>query len=227
MPNISVIIPALNEAQNIPLVLADIPKDISQVIVVDNGSTDNTASIAAELGAQVVPEPIRGYGQACLTGIQAAKGADILVFLDADFCDDPTLIPKLVAPIVNEQADLVIGSRCINKGSKMNLSLQQRWGNSLACVLMGLFWRGQYTDLGPFRAISKPTLEQLHMQDRNFGWTVEMQIRALKHRLRIKEIAVPYRLRQYGKSKISHTFKGVIGAGSKILFVIGRELLRK
>ena len=226
MPDICIIIPALNEAQNIPLVLKDIPEKIGQIIVVDNNSTDGTDKVAAELGATVVYEPIQGYGQACLTGIKAAGECDILVFLDADYCDDPKLIPELIAPILNGKADLVIGSRCIHKSAKTNLSPQQRWGNALACILMRWFWRGQYTDLGPFRAISKTSLDRINMQDRNFGWTVEMQIRASKHQLQIKEIAVPYRLRQYGKSKISHTFKGVIGAGSKILFVIGRELLR-
>lgn len=227
MPNTSVIIPALNEEQNIPLVLAAIPKDIHQVVVVDNGSTDNTTQVAADLGATVVPEPIRGYGQACLTGIKAAEKADILVFLDADFCDDPELIPQLIAPIINNQIDMVLGSRCLTPEAKKNLSPQQRWGNSLACVLMKWFWGGSYTDLGPFRAISTEALQQLNMQDRNFGWTVEMQVRALKKGLKVQEISVPYRLRQYGKSKISQTFSGVISAGSKILFVIGRELIRK
>ena len=133
MPNTSVIIPALNEEQNIPLVLAAIPKDIHQVVVVDNGSTDNTAQVAVDLGATLVQEPIRGYGQACLAGIKAAKKTDILVFLDADFCDDPELIPQLIAPIINNQIDMVLGSRCLTPEAKKNLSPQQRWGNS--CLL--------------------------------------------------------------------------------------------
>ena len=227
MASISIIIPALNEAESIPLVLDSIPPRLGQVIVVDNGSADQTAAVAAKHGARVVSEPHRGYGQACQRGICAAGDCDILVFLDADFCDDPELIPLLVSPIESGHADFVLGSRCANSVSKQRLTPQQRWGNSLACMLMKFIWQGQYTDLGPFRAISRTALTSLNMQDQNFGWTVEIQIRALKKNLRIVELSTPYRLRRHGKSKISQTVSGVIGAGSKILFVIAREFIKR
>ena len=227
MPNVSIVIPALNEAESIALVLKGIPPGIGQVIVVDNGSTDQTASVAAKHGATVVSEPRRGYGQACLRGISTAGDCDILVFIDADFCDDPKLIPLLIEPIESGRADFVLGSRCASSVSKQRLTPQQRWGNALACMLMRFIWQSQYTDLGPFRAISRTALTSLNMQDQNFGWTVEMQIRALKRNLRIVELSTPYRQRRYGKSKISQTVSGVIGAGSKILYVIAREFIRR
>jgi glycosyltransferase involved in cell wall biosynthesis len=205
-------------AESIALVLKGIPSGIGQVIVVDNGSTDQTAAVAAKNGATVVHEPQRGYGQACLRGISTAGDCDIL---DADFCGDPELIPLLIEPIESGHADFVLGSRYADSVSK------QCWGNSLACMLMKFIWRVQYTDLGPFRAISRNALTSLNMQDQNFGWTVEMQIRALKRNLRIVELSTPYRQRRYGKSKISQTVSGVIGAGSKILFVIAREFIKR
>ncbi|MBL4596503.1 MAG: glycosyltransferase family 2 protein [Robiginitomaculum sp.] len=222
---ICVLIPALNEAQILPLLLEAIPDYVDHILVVDNGSTDDTARLAKNTGAQVIFEPVRGYGQACLTGLKHMPVCDIIVFLDADFCEDPSKIKQLCLPIINSQADFVLGSR-MHKSACKYLTLPQRFGNRFACVLMNFFWGTMYTDLGPFRVITPDALDRLDMRDRDFGWTVEMQINAAKAGLRIQEIAVPYRARMHGQSKISGTITGVIRAGSKILFVIAREILR-
>lgn len=224
-PNIAIIIPALNEQESLRHLLPEIPKTATQVIVVDNGSTDDTARVATELGAKVIWEPTRGYGQACLTGIAAAKTADIIVFLDADYCDDLSKLGDLLGPILEGEADFTLGSR-MHKAARASLTFPQRFGNGLACLLMKIFWHTTYTDLGPFRAITKSALTDLAMQDRNFGWTVEMQINAARKNLKIVEIDVPYRDRLYGKSKVSGTISGVFNAGNKILYIIAREVIR-
>jgi len=222
---ICVLIPALNEEETLPHLLAAIPSYVDTIIVVDNGSTDDTALLAAGGGAQVVSEPRRGYGQACLSGIKALPACDIIVFLDADFCEDPSKITDLCAPIIAGEAEMVLGSR-MHEGARMHLTPPQRMGNGFACWLMNLIWRTNYTDLGPFRAVTPKALETMQMQDKDFGWTVEMQINAAKARVRTTEITVPYRDRLYGKSKISGTVGGVVRAGSKILYVIAREIWR-
>jgi glycosyltransferase involved in cell wall biosynthesis len=219
---ITVIIPALNEEGAIGGVLRSLPEWVDEVIVVDNGSTDKTAENAKAVGANVVHESQRGYGAACLRGIANARRDSLLVFMDADASDDPRDMAKLVDPVASGKADLSIGSRSMGKAEPGALTPQARFGNWLACTLMWMRWGARFTDLGPFRAIRHSTLQRLAMVDRGYGWTVEMQIKALKHGLRCVEVPVHYRKR-VGRSKISGTVKGVIGAGSKILYTIGRH----
>lgn len=221
---ISVVIPALNEEASLPLVLGDIPRDlVQQVIVVDNGSADRTAEVAAAHGATVVKEPARGYGSACLRGLAelAKSPPDIVVFLDADYSDHPDEMRQILAPILNGQADFVLGSRLAGNRERWAMPPQSVWGNRLACFLMRILFAARYTDLGPFRAIRWDALEKLGMCDRNFGWTVEMQIKAARAGLRTMEVPVSYR-RRVGASKISGTVRGTILAGSKILYLIGK-----
>lgn len=222
---IAVIIPALNEAQALPRVLAAIPDWVDDVIVVDNGSTDGTDTAAQNGGARVIREPRRGYGAACLAGIAEARDADILVFLDADFSDHPQQMERLVAPIARGCADLVIGSRVRGARQPGALNAVQRMGNAVACRLMRVFWRYVYTDLGPFRAVRASSLRCLNMEDRTYGWTVQMQIRALRAGLRVQEVAVDYR-RRIGRSKISGTLRGIIGAATRITATVFHERFR-
>ncbi len=222
---LAVIIPALNEAAAIGRVLAAIPGWVDEVLVVDNGSTDATAAVARNHGARVIWEPQRGYGAACLAGINALTTPDIVVFLDGDYSDHPEEMDRLVDPLVRNNADLVIGSRVMGQRQPGALTPQARFGNWLACLLIRLIWQVRYSDLGPFRAIGFPALQLLNMQDRDYGWTVEMQIKAAARRLRILEVPVSYRPR-VGQSKISGTLRGVLGAGTKILATIGKEALR-
>lgn len=223
-----VIIPARNEEASLGKVLSDLPK-VGLVIVVDNGSSDATGSIAQELGAVVVREEQPGYGQACLSGLnylqenapQLAFAPDYIAFLDADYSDHPELLNELVEPIHRDEYDFVLGSRLLGKREKGAMPPQSVYGNKLAVFLMKLFWGYRYTDLGPFRAIHRDCLVELGMTDRNFGWTVEMQIKAVEAKLRIKEVPVPYRCR-IGTSKISGTISGTIRAGYKILYTIAK-----
>ena len=228
LAGVVVIIPALNEEQSISLVLRDLPA-VGRVIVVDNGSTDRTVPIASELGALVVAETERGYGAACLRGLEAVRQladsgevpVEIVVFLDGDYSDYPDELPRLVAPILAREAHLVIGSRTVGTRERGALPPQSRFGNWLACTLMRWLFGARYSDLGPFRAIAYPALQQLEMSDRNFGWTIEMQIKAHRQHLRIREIPTPYR-RRIGQSKISGTLWGSLCAGYKILWTIAR-----
>lgn len=226
LSSVTVIIPALNEEASLPLVLGDLP-EVGQIIVVDNGSVDGTARVAADTGATVVEEPDRGYGAACLAGLDHIRHSilsgdpapRVVVFLDADYSDHPDLLPQLVAPILNGQTELVLGSRLQGRREPGAMPPQSVYGNRLACFLMRLRFGVRYTDLGPFRAIAYENLCGLKMVDRNFGWTVEMQIKAARAELRTLEIPVPYR-RRIGTSKISGTITGTIKAGSKILYLI-------
>lgn len=223
---IEVIIPAYNEEAGIANVLQAIPRDsVERVIVVDNASTDRTAAIARENGAHVVHEPKRGYGQACLRGIAEATEADVLVFLDADFSDDPGILPELIAPIRTDGFDLVIGSRILGTSEPGALPSHARFGNILSCFLIRILFGTCFTDLGPFRAIRAESLKTLQMSDTNYGWTVEMQAKAARQGLRCTEIAVPYRNR-IGRSKISGTIQGSVKAGVKILWTIALVWLK-
>ena len=226
MPSrISVIIPAYNEEDSIGLVLDALPQNlIHEIIVVDNNSTDDTARSASEKGARVVAEKRRGYGSACLKGISELDNPDIVVFLDGDFSDYPEEIIQLVEPIESGKKDFVLGSRMLIPESRSALLPQSRYGTQLAVFLMSLFFRHKFTDLGPFRAIRYESLKAIAMQDANFGWTVEMQIKAVKKGLRIMEIPVKYRER-VGISKITGTFSGTIKAGAKIIYTIFKYLM--
>lgn len=219
---VDVVIPALNEQESIPLVLRALTDTcVRRVIVVDNGSDDDTARIAAELGAIVVPEPRRGYGSACLAGMDRARRdpPDVLIFLDADYSDHPEEISRLLEPILIDEVDMVIGSRTIGQREPGALLPQALFGNALATFLIAQIYGYRFTDLGPFRAIRWDALEALDMRDTNYGWTVEMQIKAAFHKLSCVEVPVSYRKR-VGESKISGTIKGSVNAGYKILLTI-------
>jgi glycosyltransferase involved in cell wall biosynthesis len=221
--NIKVIIPAYNEAQSIGLVLKDIPAGlVTEVIVVNNNSTDNTVAVAEKGGATVLTETQRGYGKACLTGLDYVRqqgDCDIVVFIDGDYSDHPDEMHKILAPILTNNADMVIGCRVKSKRDAGSMTPQQVFGNWLAVFLIRLLFRHRFTDLGPFRAITWEGLEKINMQDTNYGWTVEMQVKAVKLKLRCTDVPVSYR-RRIGVSKISGTIKGAVLAGYKIIKTI-------
>ena len=221
---IGVVIPARDEERAIAKVVAGIPHWADHVVVADNGSRDATAALARQAGATVVSEPVAGYGAACLTGLAALPACDVIVFLDGDYSDYPEDMADLVDPILDNRADLVIGSRMIRREDARELTPQQRYGNGLAVFLIAKIWGQRFTDLGPFRAISSEALAALAMADRDYGWTVEMQIKAAKQKLRCLEVPARYRQR-IGVSKISGTVSGTLRAGTKILSVIGRHWL--
>ena len=231
---VGVILPALDEELALPLVLADLSRqDVDAVVVVDNGSRDRTAAVARQAGAHVVSEPRRGYGSACLAGIACLQHGlagvfdawgehDWVVFLDADHSDDPADLPILLAPLREGRADFVLGSRVLG-GASMRALLPQAWlGNRLACFLMRWLFGAQYTDLGPFRALGFEALKSLRVGDRGFGWTVEMQLKAHRAGLRTLEVPVRYRPRAAGRSKVTGTLRGTLGAATKILgWIVG------
>lgn len=226
---IAVVIPAFNEDQSILRVLEDIPAGLlDEVIVVDNRSTDETASMARAWGATVLAEPRRGYGSACLTGIThaLARGYDIIVFLDADYSDHPEEMTAIVEKITRDGYEMVIGSRMIGEREQGAMPPHAAFGNWLATSLIRVIWRERFTDLGPFRAITANALRRIRMRDTNYGWTVEMQIKAARFGLRSTEIPVRYRKR-VGVSKISGSIVGSIRAGYKILLTIARYGLRR
>lgn len=224
MPIVDLIIPVLNEEASIGLVLKALPREwLRHVIVCDNGSSDNTMQIAASGGAVVLQETNRGYGNACLKGMefiaQQDIPPDIVVFLDGDYSDFPEELPAIIKPIIGQKADLVIGARSKEMREAGSMTPQQIFGNWLACRMIYTLYGHTFTDLGPFRAIAYQKLLELNMCDRNYGWTVEMQVKALKKQLKIMEVPVHYRKRK-GYSKVSGTVKGTIGAGYKIIKTI-------
>jgi len=223
-PIIDVIIPAFNEEESIPKVLDAIPNEwVREVVVCNNASTDNTKQVSLDKGATVVDQPVPGYGNACLKGMehlaQKSEKPEIVVFLDGDYSDHPEELPMLVKPIVEEEVDLVIGSRVLGNMEKGAMMPQQIFGNWLATNLIRLFYKYEFTDLGPFRAIRYDKLMAIEMADKDFGWTVEMQVKAAKLGFNCKEIGVTYRKR-IGVSKVSGTIRGTILAGHKILWTI-------
>ncbi len=219
---IDVLIPARDEEKALPFVLKALPMhELRQVVLVNNGSTDGTAAVATAHGCQLVDCPIAGYGRACLAGMHylSHDPPEILVFLDGDFSDDPGQIMKIVQPIIAAKADFVLGSRTLGQAEKGSLTAVQRFGNALATRLVELFWGHKYSDLAPYRAISWDALQQLKMTDQNFGWTIEMQIKAVTSGLSITEVSMPYKQR-IGTSKISGTVTGSLKAGYKIIWTI-------
>lgn len=217
---VSVIIPALNEQDSIALVIWDIPRHLAdEIIVVDNGSTDRTAEVGRNAGARLVSENRRGYGAACLKGIASANNPDIIVFMDGDYSDYPEEMEQIITPILKGEADLVIGSRITGTASERVLPQHAYWGNKLTTWLINALYHYRFTDLGPFRAISYKHLILLGMRDTNYGWTVEMQVKALIHGLKVIEIPVSYRKR-VGKSKVTGTIAGSLKAGIKILYTV-------
>jgi glycosyltransferase involved in cell wall biosynthesis len=223
-PIIDVIIPAFNEENSVGNVVHDIPKSlVREIIVINNNSTDKTATNAQAAGALVLEEKNMGYGNACLKGMehiaQKEIKPDLVVFLDADYSDYPEEMIDVIAPILDQHMDMVIGSRALGNLEKGSMTPQQVFGNWLATFLMKLFYNVNYTDLGPFRAIKYSSLVALGMKDKTYGWTVEMQVKAAKHNMKTCEVPVNYRVR-IGFSKVSGTVKGTIGAGYKIITTI-------
>lgn len=221
---IGLVIPALDEEQAIGQVVRSVPAWVDRIVVVDNGSRDRTAAEARTAGALVIAEGRRGYGSACLAGLERIRDCGVIVFCDADGSDVLDEMALLVDPILDGAAALVVGSRVRGRAEKGSLTRSQRMGNALACALMRLRWGARFTDLGPFRAIRRDALDALGMTEAGYGWTVEMQAKALRSRLRVGEAGVTYR-RRIGTSKISGTVRGVLGAGSRILWVVARQAL--
>ena len=230
MTNIKVIIPAYNEEDSIALVIKDIPNIVSEIIVIDNNSTDATPINAKNAGATVLSETRKGYGYACLKGMEyivnQSTKPDIIVFLDGDFSDYPEELTKIVAPIIDNNIDFVVGSRVKELREKNSMTPQQVFGNWLATTLMKVFFGAKFTDLGPFRAIKYQKLLDLNMQDKTYGWTIEMQLKSIKQKLTYIEVPVNYKKR-IGVSKVSGTIKGTIFAGIKILGWIFKYSFKK
>jgi glycosyltransferase involved in cell wall biosynthesis len=224
---IGVVIPALDEEQAIGLVVGEVRALVAEVVVVDNGSRDRTPDVARAAGARVVVEPRRGYGQACLTGIAAlGEGADVIVFLDGDYSDHPGQLPDVVAPILAGRADMVIGSRTLGRAAPGSHPWHAVLGTRFCVGLMNALIGTRATDLGPFRAITRTALAALDMRDRNYGWTVEMQVKARRAGLRVEEVPVDYRPR-IGRSKVSGTVSGTVRAAVKILGTIARHAVAR
>ncbi len=222
---IGLVIPTLNEERAIGHVLAEVPEWVDHIVVADNGSTDQTIEVAQSCGAVTVKAARRGYGAACLAGTAALPDCDVIVFVDGDYSDYPEQMDRLVDPITTEGVQLVIGSRRLGQSEQGSLTLPQRFGNWLACWLIWQFWSVRYSDLGPFRAIDARALRHINMKDQAFGWTVEMQLRAIQEGLAMREVPVDYRVR-IGVSKISGTVRGTILAGHAIIGTIIKTAYR-
>ncbi len=229
MTDIKVIIPAFNEADSISKVIKELPSSVSEIIVVNNNSTDSTVQNAEKAGATVVSEIRKGYGYACLKGLdyiaKQSKAPNIIVFIDGDYSDYPEELEKVVAPIIEKDIDFVVGARVKNLREEGSMTPQQIFGNWLATFLMRLFFRAKFTDLGPFRAIKYEKLKELEMADKTYGWTVEMQLKVLRKKMTYIEVPVRYKKR-IGVSKVSGTVKGSIFAGIKILAWIFKYSLK-
>ena len=230
MPTIKVIIPAFNEEKSIAKVITEIPDFVEEIVVVNNNSTDQTAQVATKAGASVLTEKSKGYGYACLKGIdylsQKDKTPDILVFLDGDFSDFPQELTKVIQPIIDGSVDFVVGARVKELRASGSLTPQQVFGNWLACFLMKILYQSSFTDLGPFRAIRWEALENIKMSDKTYGWTIEMQLKVLRQKISYQEVPVSYKKR-IGVSKVSGTVKGTIFAGVKIIGWIFKHYLSK
>ncbi len=224
---IGVIIPAFNEEQSIAKVIADIPSYVDEIVVANNASTDRTAEVAEKAGATVLLELSRGYGNACLKGISYFKAKseqpDIIVFLDGDYSDYPEQMTEVLQPILDSHADMVIGSRALGRRAKSSMTIPQVFGNWLATNMIKVFYKVSFTDLGPFRAIKFDKLMALKMEDKTYGWTVEMQVKAAKMKFNSVEVPVDYKAR-IGVSKVSGTVKGAVLAGYKIIWTIFKYL---
>jgi len=221
---VSVIIPMLNEEKSIGLVIDALPKNIHEVIVVDNGSRDDSIAVARSKGAKVVHEFRKGYGHACQMGIRTLDKPDVVVFLDGDYSDAPEELPKLVEPILNGQADFVLGSRVLGNWERGSIQPEVLWRNRIACFLIRLFYRKKYTDIGPFRAIRCTTLQQLQMHSVSHGWNVEMQIKAAKKRAHIVEVPVTYRARET-QSTLGGSSQGSVSVTVNTFWSILRYLI--
>ncbi|MEZ4803599.1 MAG: glycosyltransferase family 2 protein [Gelidibacter sp.] len=230
MPNIKVIIPAFNEEDSIALVINEIPKIVNEIIVIDNNSTDNTFEVAQKAGATVLKQPKMGYGNACLKGMEYIAGQtikpEIIVFLDGDYSDYPEELTKIIAPIIENDIDFVVGARVKKLREPHSMTPQQVFGNWLATFLMRILFSAKFTDLGPFRAIKYSKLIGLQMEDETYGWTVEMQLKSIRRKLTYIEVPVHYKKR-IGVSKVSGTVKGTIFAGAKILGWIFKYSIKK
>ncbi len=223
------IIPALDEEEALPPVIRAVDRKIvDRVMIGDNGSTDRTAELSRDAGAEVVLEPRRGYGSACLAALAAAPDADLYAFMDGDGSDDPADLPALLSALLDRKADLVIGSRVLGGAEKGALTPVQRFGNFLTCGLVRLFWGVRYTDLGPFRVVTRDALDRLDMRDPDFGWTIEMQVKAAQQGMKVIELPVRRLVRAAGKSKVSGSIRGSFLAGRRILgYVFAARFLRK
>jgi glycosyltransferase involved in cell wall biosynthesis len=225
---VALIIPALDEQEAIGPLLSGVDRRlVDQIVVADNGSTDHTAERALAQGATVVREPRRGYGSACLRAVRELPDADLLVFMDGDGSDDPHQIELLLTALWQRQADLVIGSRVLGQAHRGVLTPLQTFGNAVTCALVRLFWGVRYTDLGPFRAIRRAAYDRLQMSDPDYGWTIEMQVKAAQRKLVVVEIPVSSRPRQAGQSKVSGTLLGSWRAGKRILGYVLQAKVRQ